>query len=1221
MNANLNQTATEPTIEATTTTAAEKTRVHYKPQFAPKNNVHEHEEELDTVILSPVNNGVKLDAKRPFWFQVAQTMGTLGSIGWVLVCIAYYTLEGGWVSQTPYEFGVFMAGILAPIAFYWMLLSYLQRKSDVEYYADSLRAEMHSLFFTSGDDTRRVNKDIEIMMRQAAELATSSKTVMKAIQKTRHGLREEIKEFASFASKAEGHMVSLSDTLSDRVHGVSEMVDVIKQRVELIDGVSQQSITSWDAASAKMLERANDIEGTMEHGAQSLMAVADLAEDKSKSVADMFDGTITSLGMTVDAVINRLGNMNEEFGAHTRSLSISTEELSKETERVRVMIDDHTEILKDATGHAVENITTALLKLSDHSDMFVKTSDDLIGKTNNLADAVNTSLTQLNDTTENIVNRSESIGHRIAEKSTLIADVMSGFDEQIDRMDSTSKTAAHRLTESIETVYSSSSEISDATRKASELLILTSETTKDDAQYLIEKMTDHVGHLENTSRQNKVMIDAMDETMDNIHQKIEGSSRVVKNHISVLNETFDKQTSDIQKSTMDICDQIIHATHSIEEPMRQMSIVVAEADTRHEQIETTLASRIESIQEASVKATENVETIRVSLREQTHDISSLSGRVLQQSKSLNEEMSLQKTDLNDMIISNTDTIENYVDRLTATQNQIANVSQELSVVVSTINENLVSGLTSMQDGSVEATDILRSTSVTFEQKIGDFNQTLKGAYTNLSNANDVLVQNSETIMPLYETIGENANKATTALDEYKEEFETLTTVAGDKINQAALKLDDHLTKLKQGADNTALVINHSTTALKDRINDIDTSIEISQNRMDAVTTSMVSQGENIHILTDKAILKIDSVQNVLQNQFQELSESVGLSVSQIEEAGERFTVRASKISQESDVIVSRIHNVGDEAQAKAYEMKQASQNIADVTTESAQSMMIEIDAMTAHSDKALMNLQKTSDTLSIKSKEIDASAESVLNQARSYVVDVRDQIGGIALKSADTATQIGHSVSTLVQTMDKVTDKTKTAVDYIRDTNQTLFVQSGQFIASVSKSTDVVTDSTQNFIEQTDNLLKASRVAENRIEQIRNNELQACQKSFLSSARFVLESLHSLSIDFVRMIDGDVADKDWKSYQKGDVAVFSTKLAQRLGDLPSDKIRTKFEEDSEFRNYVQKFMRQFEDILEQTDSVDKGAILGAIFGSSDIGKIYRYLGNVTGRAMKDTQGA
>jgi methyl-accepting chemotaxis protein len=1197
------------TEDQSKTLSSDNARLHYKPQNAPQ---FRDEVEQETLVLSPVNHD-RPAVKRPFWFQAAQTLGILGSIAWVITCIAYYTLEGGWATQSPYEMGVFMAGILAPIAFYWMLLSYLQRKSDVQFYAESLRAEMHSLFFPSEDDTRRTNKDIEVMMRQASELATTSKAAMQSIQKTRQGLREEIKQFASFAQKAEGHMVGLADGLSDRVVGLSDMVDVIKQRIELIEEKSQGSITSWDEASVKMVERANDIEATMEKGAHSLMAMADLAEDKSKSVSEMFDGTITSLGMTVDAVVDRLGSMNEQFGAHTRTLSISTEELSKETERVRVMIDDHADILNDATGKAVENITGALLTVSNHKEDLEAASNSIATRTETLSSTINGSLSQLHDTTRDIVGKTEDIAHSISDKSAIISKVMDGFDDQIDRMDSTSKTASHRLTETIDATYSSASEISDASRKASELLLQTSETTKNDAQIMIEQISDHVEKLENFETQNKFMIETMSHVMGDIHGKIIQSNLIVENQMDVMTDRFETQKSDLKDLTKGICNTITQTIASIEDPMRQMSIAVAEADTRHKQIETTLDTRIDAIKDASDKAIENVEIIRTSLREQTQDISSLSGQILQQSKSITDDIRGQNNDLTDIIDHQANKINGYMALLNQAQDKMTSVSDDLSVTVEAMEDKISGGITLMDESADRAVDILRTSGVSFTDKVENFSAVIQSTEDTLDQAHTKLGQATDNIMPLYDRLQSHANKATVDMQSYEESLSSVITSSTEKLDGAAARYAVHIAELKDKANDTSSVLNNSSEQLNTNMTSMDISLQSANDRMNTMSASLESQSENIHILTDKAILKIDSVQNTLQNQFQELSENVGLSVSQIEEAGDKFTNRAAKISQESDIIVSRIHTIGDEAQTKAYELKQATQNIADITTQSIQTMTHEMNVMTSNGEEALMNLQKTADTLSIKSKDIDAATESVLGQAKSYVLDVRDHIAKIANQTEDTAVQIGQSVSTLTQTMDKVTDKTKTAVDYIKDTNQSLFVQSGQFIASVVKSTDTVEEATKTFISQTDNLLKASNTASQKIEDIRRNELQAGQKSFLSSARFVLESLHSLSIDFVRVIDGDITDKDWKSFQNGDIAVFSTKLAQRLNELPNDKIRDKFENDGDFRNYVQKFMRQFEDILNQTDTVDKGTILSAVFSSSDIGKIYSYLCDVTGR--------
>jgi|GEM_PF-6990497 len=1196
-------------------------RLHYKPDFAPQKSKldvpNENNTDQDDVIeameLSPINNTNRSDVKRPFWFLAAQALGTLGSVGWVFLCGAYYILEGGFAAQTPYEFGVFMAGILAPIAFYWMLLSYLQRKSDVQFYAETLRSEMHSLFFPSEEDSRRVNKDIETMMHQASELATMSKTVMGSIQKTRQGLREEIKQFATFASKTEGHMTSLADSLGDRVGGLSEMVDVIKQRIEIIETHSQGSITSWDSASAKMVERANDIAATMERGSGALMSSIKVAEDQSKAASDMFDGTITSLGLTVDAVVTRLGGINEEFGAHTRSLSISTQELSKESDRIRVMIDDQVEGLKDATGQAVESITQSLLDVSDRREEFEKTSDGLMDKTNHLATVVNESLSQLNETTEGVVSRADVIGEKIVNRSNMITDVMSGFDDQIDRMDSTSKTVSHRLTESIETAYSSANEISDATRKASEMLLQTMTSVRGDADAMIDVIGDNVDKLEEGRDQAKSLIDVTEAAFDKIHTSIDQSTTISQNHMKISQDTFEKQTVDMHKLSTQLCNQIRNVSTSIEEPMRQMSMIVSEADSRHAQIETTLSSRIDALKDASQKASDNVENIRMGLREQTQEISMLSGQLMQQSKVIHEEMSGQKQELAEVLDMSGLAITDYIVNLGETQEKITSVSDGVASVVNDMDESLSMSLKQMKDTSHEVTSVLRETSVFFEKKSSDYAKGLQSSQLALVDANDQLHKHCNAIEPLYLNMQEQAEKTTSIIAQYQSSFVDVSDIAQEKIATTVTKLDDHLVSLRQGTSETLSSINASSDILQSRVVDITSSLEGIQGRMDSVNASMEAKGEAIHIMTDKAILKIDAVQNTLQNQFQELSENVGLSVSQIEDAGNRFTARASVIAQEADNVVARIVTIGDEAHNKAYELKQASQNISDVTTQSVQHMVNEINAVTMRSDKALINLEKTADTLSIKSKEIDASAEAVLNQAKSYVIDVRDHIGKIAVQSEDTAVQIGHSVSSLVQTMDKVTDKTKLAVDYIKDTNQSLFVQSGQFIAAVTKSTDVVDGSTQSFIQQTENLLKASNLAGQRIEDIRKNELQAGQKAFLSSARFVLESLHSLSIDFVRMMDGQISDKDWKAYQDGDVTLFSMRLAQRLDALPSQKVSDKFAEDHEFRTYVQKFIHQFEDILNQTDDVDKGAILNATFGSSDIGKIYRYLCKVAGR--------
>jgi len=120
----------------------------------------------------------------------------------------------------------------------------------------------------------------------------------------------------------------------------------------------------------------------------------------------------------------------------------------------------------------------------------------------------------------------------------------------------------------------------------------------------------------------------------------------------------------------------------------------------------------------------------------------------------------------------------------------------------------------------------------------------------------------------------------------------------------------------------------------------------------------------------------------------------------------------------------------------------------------------------------------------------------------------------------------------------------------------------------------------------------------------------------MASAKFIIESLHSMSVDLTRMLEGDVSEKTWKAFQKGDISAFTRKMGEISGKLPLDKARAKFAKDTEFRTYVQRYIRQFEEMHEQAMQNDHGAILSSTLGSSEVGKLYEFLCQVSGKDSK-----
>jgi len=894
-------------------------------------------------------------------------------------------------------------------------------------------------------------------------------------------------------------------------------------------------------------------------------------------------------------------------------MSISVDDLSKETSRMSSMISDHVEQLQDAAGRSVETITQSLIAVSDQKDMLEETSNILASKAIMMATAIVGSVTKLTDTADEIVSRAETTGEKLSEKTTLISESLNGLEDQIERIDSVSEMASHRLSEGIETAVSGSVQISDAIRRGVETLTRTSKDASQEATSLIEATISHIEQLKEIGRGNVHNVENMVGLLEKSRQQIEQASFSSQTHVEALTKAVENQSHKLGASATSLAEEVTNVTRALDEPLRLINIAIADADGRHEQIQKTLHNRISDLHGASDKATQSVEVIRQSLREQTNDISSLSGRVVAQSKTLNDELTINKSLLTDTIDSALNDMTRMMDGISEKSSVISATSTVVKSDVESVTQMLSTSMNRLEECTKLSSACLSDVKDDLNGFVYDFENHIDSAEKAIKTANNNLILSSETLLPLYDKVDSGSNKALSQLNDMKVNFENVTELSLSKINLTSLEFDKRLDQLQVGSKQASYILKETSEDLRQKIDAIEFAATSANDKMHKLNSSIDAQSSDMHILSDQAVLKVENIQKLINEQFRELSESVGQAVSQIEDAGLSFDKQSDKLSQQAVDITSQLLTAGNEAEVKAYELKKASIAVSETTKDAVSEISTQMSILQGNSDESLSNLRKTSDTLSIKSREVDTLMQSALSQAKSYADDMKQQIREVAEQSDQSSTHISQSMSSLLTTMDNVNNKTKSVVSYISEANQSLYDQSGRFVTAVSKSAQVAEHATDIFSTQANNLLKASHIALEKSEEIKKTELRVGRETFLSSARFVLESLHSLSIDFIRTIDGEVSDKDWKSYQKGDIALFTSMLVLRLNDMPADKIRTKYAEDTEFRTYVQKFMRQFEDVLEQTDSVDKGAILGTTFAASDVGKIYRFLGNVTGR--------
>lgn len=110
--------------------------------------------------------------------------------------------------------------------------------------------------------------------------------------------------------------------------------------------------------------------------------------------------------------------------------------------------------------------------------------------------------------------------------------------------------------------------------------------------------------------------------------------------------------------------------------------------------------------------------------------------------------------------------------------------------------------------------------------------------------------------------------------------------------------------------------------------------------------------------------------------------------------------------------------------------------------------------------------------------------------------------------------------------------------------------------------------------------------------------------NFSNRSAILIESLNSLSIDVTKLLSQDISDSSWGTYLKGDRGVFTRRAVSLLNNGEARSIGQLYDEDSLFRDNVNRYIHDFEAMLRNVLTARDGSSLGVTLLSSDIGKLY-----------------
>ena len=336
-------------------------------------------------------------------------------------------------------------------------------------------------------------------------------------------------------------------------------------------------------------------------------------------------------------------------------------------------------------------------------------------------------------------------------------------------------------------------------------------------------------------------------------------------------------------------------------------------------------------------------------------------------------------------------------------------------------------------------------------------------------------------------------------------------------------------------------------------------------------------------LTD-GIAATDQMQHALvetQREAARLTQSLAATIDQASEA--RSTVAAA--AEQSNSMAGGMQTVSDSAAQLCATLATASETL-DRQRE-------ELDTLQQSMTQALAEITPA---LSTAREATQATAI----QSSSQLVDA---LGRIRTMTAQASEALKTAADDIVQTAQATLRRMN--VDSIRDQLVEPLRETMTEVEAISERGVQATRAAVGHLHgEVSRLNELATSIERRVAETDAHLAQVAEQDLSRAAAQLIESLNSAAIDIAKMLGTDVPDTDWQAYLKGDRSIFVRRAVKLADRGERAQISRLFDGDTEFRDQVRRYIRDFERLIGRTMAEREGQALSVTLLSSDLGKLY-----------------
>ena len=1116
----------------------------------------------------------------PVWLQIGQALAVFVTVAWISYATIYILALPNsikTITSSPLTLGGILASVLAPIAMMWLCIATWQRRSDAHIYAEALRDELRSLFYPNADQSNLIGDDIRGLMKQATEMSASSRGAIKAIQRARTGLRAEIRDFAGVSQKAEFHIDRLADALSKRAEELLSLTETIEAQTEVISAKAKQGVGQWENIASEITELGDEIDHIFDRGSQKIQIASDTATQKIQSMEVI-------LATAVENLSSRIGNVSSQIDV-TRS-----------------NLDDQ--------ANRLENVSTAINLGSERLETSLTDAENVYGAVEGMMNIMSNSLNKVDDTAEQFFVKSDAIEKKLLERTDGLKETADRLLSSTEGLQNIGDITTHKLGEALSMAISGAETITSAVRRSKDMIDM---AVTDASEQIIQssKLAD---------------------------KKIEGfiaDAQINQEKLSSLISEIDMKHSQIIQSTQNIDESRIQISDAVDKATNQLVAITTDMVQKTEEPLKLILSSIDMLDVHSQTMDDKLSIRVVEVQQETSKIKSLIDGIDTVMKDSLAHMTLTSTHLSDQSNKITLGVDNQKDVLSAFMTE---VEEKVNLISSQLDEKmggLQSAIFTTQDrisglgqNFFQNSEILVERASTISNKMAGFESSLNGSILSVNSkysevADKVsgqikyMTQLSEYITPEADKILSKVEGIHARYDDLKDKCFTVTDNALIHFESLGNKIQSQVSNLGEETSKSSQAMLTAGNEISLTLTNIKMVAEEAQERIDQIQSGLKGRVDDLHLISDHVQMKVESMQNNLGSYAKDLSDVLQLTMSDLDVATEKFGQTSNLLNDKTDTVTSRIIEATEKYIEEGHRMSMVGEQTAHKSARILNVLKDETEKLVSTASASILDLQKSGDTLSIRTKEIEEYLKASAHHTRTYGNELRDQANMIANHSSDVVEKISKATLDLTIRAKDVIEAGQTVFASIEEAGERLEAET-DILGRVAKITiQAVDDAVNGFGQHGETLRRTVSDLSTQVQDICNAKADTEKDTFLNAAKFVIESLYSLAVDVSRHLEGELDIRVMRTYQKGDMAAYIRHLVDTAPKIPVEKSQRKFIEDGEFRTYVLRFIRQYEELLIQAQANDYSDLLSSVFSTSDIGRLYKILCEISGRSAKE----